>query len=198
MRFAYADPPYPGQAHKYRDHPDYAGEVDHAELVAGLEAKYPDGWALSTSAAAMQDVLALCPPVRVAVWHVTNAETPGNRRTHGWHLSWEPLIVRGGRPRGHAQPIKNLLACSSRSGFLGSEITGQKPPAFCRWMFGLLGAQPGDELDDLFPGSGAVGREWEAYQAQPWLPAVSEPNDGGKARVRMERRLARDGAPTLA
>jgi hypothetical protein len=26
---AYADPPYPGQSHRhYRDHPDYAGEVD--------------------------------------------------------------------------------------------------------------------------------------------------------------------------
>lgn len=37
MRFAYADPPYPGQAAKhYRDHPDYAGEVDHAAPIASL------------------------------------------------------------------------------------------------------------------------------------------------------------------
>ena len=29
MKIAYADPPYIGCAHLYRDHPDYAGEVDH-------------------------------------------------------------------------------------------------------------------------------------------------------------------------
>jgi hypothetical protein len=35
---ALADPPYPGQSKKhYADHPDYAGEVDHAELVERLE-----------------------------------------------------------------------------------------------------------------------------------------------------------------
>lgn len=38
-RMAYADPPYPGKAGYYRDHPDYGGEVDHAELVARLEQK---------------------------------------------------------------------------------------------------------------------------------------------------------------
>ena len=47
LRLAYADPPYPGQAGIYREHPDYAGEVDHQELVMRL-ASY-DGWALSTS-----------------------------------------------------------------------------------------------------------------------------------------------------
>jgi hypothetical protein len=68
LRLAYADPPYPGKAYLYRDHPDYAGEVDHGELIARLAAY--DGWALSTSAAALSAVLALCPPgVRVAAWH---------------------------------------------------------------------------------------------------------------------------------
>ena len=28
LRLAYADPPYPGSAWLYRDHPDYGGEVD--------------------------------------------------------------------------------------------------------------------------------------------------------------------------
>ena len=35
----------------------------------------------------------------------------------------------------------------------GDRITGSKPPAFCRWIFRCLGVRPGDELDDLFPGS---------------------------------------------
>ena len=32
-RLGYADPPYPGLAHLYADHPDFAGEVDHAALI---------------------------------------------------------------------------------------------------------------------------------------------------------------------
>ena len=35
--------------------------------------------------------------------------------------------------------------------------------AVCRWIFTLLGAAPGDTLDDLFPGSGAVGRAFAAF-----------------------------------
>ncbi len=51
MRLGYADPPYPGLAHLYLGHADYAGEVDHAELIARLERDF-DGWILHTSAAA--------------------------------------------------------------------------------------------------------------------------------------------------
>ena len=92
LRLAYADPPYPGNAWLYRDHPDYGGEVDHAALIARLTAY--DGWALSTSAAALPAVLVLCPPgVRVAAWHrgarVTRSRYPLN--------AWEPVIYHGGR-----------------------------------------------------------------------------------------------------
>src|SRR5690606_29922144 len=67
-RLAYADPPYPGLARRYYgDQPSYAGEVDHAALIAQLVGY--DGWALSTSAKALRDVLPLCPPAaRVAAW----------------------------------------------------------------------------------------------------------------------------------
>jgi hypothetical protein len=54
MRFAYADPPYPGTARKYYgDQPTFAGEVDHRQLVASLVDAGYDGWALSTSAKAL-------------------------------------------------------------------------------------------------------------------------------------------------
>ena len=67
LRLAYADPPYPGLSHYYRGHADYAGEVDHAELVERLEPY--DGWALSTSAAALNRVLRMCPTdVQIAAW----------------------------------------------------------------------------------------------------------------------------------
>lgn len=37
-------------------------------------------------------------------------------------------------------------------------LTGAKPEAFCRWVLDLLNFQPGDTLDDLFPGTGVMGR----------------------------------------
>lgn len=38
MRMAYADPPYPGLASRYyRREPNFAGEVNHEELIAQLE-----------------------------------------------------------------------------------------------------------------------------------------------------------------
>ncbi len=52
LRLAYADPPYPGRSARYYSaHPDYAGEVDHAALLAQLAEFYR--WALSTSADAL-------------------------------------------------------------------------------------------------------------------------------------------------
>src|SRR5581483_8068705 len=92
LALAYADPPYPGKSGIYRGHPDYAGEVDHHELVARLEPY--DGWALSTSAEALPGVLAFCPPgVRVAAWH-RGPRTVASRYPLS---SWEPVIYYGGR-----------------------------------------------------------------------------------------------------
>lgn len=202
MRFAYADPPYPGQSKRwYGNHPDYAGEVDHAELIGRLCRDYPDGWALSTSGPALREVLPLCPPdARMAVWHITNTQPP----PHGqgpWHWCWEAVIIRGGRTRESGDPMmRNILACGHRAGFLGATIAGQKPPPFSRWVFGLLGARPDDQIDDLFPGSGAIGSEWDAYCAQPWLPGVSElsgPEKTGERHIRQARRMAKSGIPTL-
>ncbi|MCC2030632.1 helix-turn-helix transcriptional regulator [Microbacterium allomyrinae] len=93
LRLAYADPPYPGLSKRYYgDHPDYAGEVDHRRLVEQLDGY--DGWALSTSARALKDVLALCPPgSRVAAW--VRGERP--TRSAGPLNAWEPVIYWGGR-----------------------------------------------------------------------------------------------------
>jgi hypothetical protein len=59
---------------------------------------------------------------------------------------------------------------------LPGRVIGAKPAAVCRWIFTLLGAAPGDTLDDLFPGSGAVSRAWAAYTRQEPspTPAVDE------------------------
>jgi hypothetical protein len=194
LKLAYADPPYPGQAARwYKNHPDYAGEVDHRQLVDRLTSEYPDGWALSTSAAALPAVLAVCPAVvHVAVWHVTNAEHPGFKVSHWWRV-WEPVIVSGGCH--DAEPVRNLLACPNHSGYdRRRTIAGQKPAEFCRWVFRLLGARVGDRLDDLFPGSGAVSRAWADYLAQPSLLEPLTSNWGNDPR-NIARDMARQSAP---
>jgi hypothetical protein len=95
LRLAYADPPYPGKSRTYYgDHPDYAGEVDHASLVTELAGF--DGWALSTSAEALPAILRLCPlDVRVAAW--VCGDRGGD--SLGPLSAWEPVIYRGGRAR---------------------------------------------------------------------------------------------------
>ena len=50
---------------------------------------------------------------------------------------------------------------------LPGRVLGAKPAPVCRWIFALLGACPGDTLDDLFPGSGAVSRAWAAFTRSP-------------------------------
>lgn len=151
-RVAYADPPYPGFAWMYADQESYGGEVDHAALVAKLEAEY-DGFALSTSAKTLAQVLSLFTvPVHVCAW----VKPIGvSSETFGIHNTWEPLIVR---PARELRPGKRdwLSAQPARRG--GSTLIGRKPEAFATWMFSLLGALPGDALDDLFPGSGMIGR----------------------------------------
>jgi hypothetical protein len=44
-------------------------------------------------------------------------------------------------------------------------MVGMKPPQYAVWMFGQLGARHGDTLDDLYPGSGSIGRAWTLYGA---------------------------------
>jgi hypothetical protein len=167
LRFAYADPPYIGQAKRlYGKHHDYAGEVDHEALVAQLE-NY-DGWALSVSMKSLHYVLGLCPPdVMVLAWVKPNAPPFGDGRMY----AWEPVIMRGGR--NPALPTRTALVALIRTLNCGPDhIIGAKPPEFCRWLFACAGLVADDDFTDLFPGSGAVGREWDRWRSQqvlsPW------------------------------
>jgi hypothetical protein len=56
-----------------------------------------------------------------------------------------------------------LVYCQNAAG----RVIGAKPATMCRWIFTLLGACPGDTLDDLFPGSDAVGRALVALPDRP-------------------------------
>jgi hypothetical protein len=178
VRFAYADPPYVGQARKhYGGHPDYAGEVDHAALVDRLVAEYRDGWALSLSNQSLQQILTLCPPgVRVLAWAKSMVPMlPGIRLQYGW----EPVILCGGRQGNHqtGDPLlTDYLVCHPQEHqYRAAEeghVIGRKPRAFCEWLFRCLGAEPGDELDDLFPGTGHVAECWARWSSQ--LSLLSE------------------------
>lgn len=191
MRFAYADPPYPGKSKRYYgNHPDYAGEVDHVELINRLCRDYPDGWALSTSAAAVREVLIMCPSdVRLGIWHSTSSMFPGARADRWWNV-WEPVIVRGGRRlQSEAPAVADLLTCGRPS----EGFTGAKPGLFSRWVFQMLGAQLGDDLDDMFPGSGAVARAWEAYLREPQLPVREGMGTARLSKGEEQRRMAKRG-----
>ena len=171
MRVAYADPPYPGQAAKhYVDHPDYAGEVDHAALIGRLLREFPDGWALSTASTTLREVIALCPPVvRVGAWVKPFASFKPNVNPA---YAWEPVIFYGGRqprPRTEAT-VRDWCAAPIT---LQRGLTGAKPEAVCFWVFAFLGLQAGDELVDLFPGTGAVTRAWQRWQQQLFRKSVA-------------------------
>ncbi len=168
MRLAYADPPYPGCSGKYKDHSDYAGEVDHADLIRNLQDNY-DGWCLHTSSVALGSVLPLVPAdARVMAWVKGFAAF---KRNVSVAYAWEPVIVKAAR-----KPVvsKRMIM---RDWFespitLKRGLVGAKPEKVCHWVFEVIGARPEDDLIDLFPGTGAVTKAWRTWCCLFLLPEV--------------------------
>ena len=157
LKFAYADPPYIGQAKKHYG-PD-AREVNHKLLITHLCNEFPDGWALSLSSPTLRDVLPLCPTdVRVGAWVKPFAAFKVNVNPA---YAWEPVIFRGGRKRDRTEnTVRDWVSAVIT---LRKGVSGAKPDAFGFWLFDLLGMRPGDEFVDVFPGSGAVSAAWEKW-----------------------------------
>ena len=173
-RFAYADPPYLGLSSKYYRHePSFAGEVDHAQLIVSLVDQRLSGWALSASPGSLATILPLCPRgVRVCAW----VKPIGvSRHTWGNHNTWEAVIVAGGRPQ--RPGMRDWLRAMPARG--GGSLMGRKPIAFCAWLFDLMGMLPGDELLDLFPGTGVVSRSWRELSAVARPRLSSSVGDAG-------------------
>jgi hypothetical protein len=166
LRIAYADPPYPGQSAKhYKDHPDYAGEVDHRELLRRMDAEY-DGWLLHTASTTLQYVLHIAAeegvgPYRIMAWVKPFAAF---KRNVSVAFAWEPVLVKAAR-----KPVvtKRIVMRDwfAESVTLKKGLTGAKPEKLCKWAFEMLGAEPHDELDDLYPGTGAVTKAWQAWRS---------------------------------
>lgn len=176
MKFAYADPPYIGQARRHYD----CEEVDHVRLIDNLYADFPDGWALSCSTPTLWQILNIIQTsgheiteIRIAAWVKSFcAFKKGVRPAY----AWEPVLFCGGRNPSngfkHAPPERNgkqntpkdFLITDIESPAIKEPITlqkglvGAKPEAVCRWILGLLNVQAGDEVSDLFPGTGVMGR----------------------------------------
>lgn len=180
MRFAYADPPYIGQAKKHYSHDPMCGEVDHAELIARLQEF--DAWALSLSSPSLKQILPLCPDdVRVMAWVKPFCSFKPNVNPA---YAWEPVIVRGGRKRTREQ--ETIRDYVSEPITLRRGLAGAKPERFCFWLFDVVNLLPEDSFHDLYPGSGAVSRAWESYRHSPRLPlsyreagSVREPSPDG-------------------
>lgn len=165
MRFAYADPPYIGQAKRHYSADPLCAEVDHRELIDRLVADFPDGWALSASTPSLAVILPMCPAGwRMGAWCKSFCAFKRNVRPA---YAWEPVIYWGGRNpmNGHRAeiPEKNGKQTTPKD-FILEPITlqkglvGAKPAKVCRWILDLLNAQPGDEVIDLYPGTGIMGR----------------------------------------
>jgi hypothetical protein len=164
---AYADPPYPGQSAKhYANHPDYSGEVDHRELLHRLDIQY-DGWLLHTSSSSLPDVLQIASEERVTGFRVMAWVKPfaAFKRNVSVAYAWEPVLVKPCR-----KPVvsKRLVLRDwiAEPITLQRGLAGAKPEAVCRWAFEVLGMEPDDTLVDLFPGTGAVYRAWDAWRTQ--------------------------------
>jgi hypothetical protein len=165
MKFAYADPPYYGcSVRLYGDHPEahvYDSLDGHRLLIERLQDEFPDGWALSMTSGNLHDILPLCPKAsRVMAWTKPFAIFKPNV---GLAYAWEPVVFWGGRKIRRDQPtVRDWCAVNIT---LKKGLTGAKPKGFCDWLFDAFNTEAGDELHDLFPGSGAVTRAWEEYRA---------------------------------
>lgn len=168
MRLAYADPPYLGMGKRYPEHPEayiWDDPQTHRDLLERLDDEF-DGWAFSASAPSLFH-LGLSPRDRERGWRIAAWTKPfaAFKRNVRIAYAWEPIIFkpahdssRDGAPVGRdfiAEPIA-----------LRRGLVGAKPERFCRQVLDLMGWIHGDEVVDLFPGTGVMGRVVAAAEAQ--------------------------------
>lgn len=168
MKIGYADPPYIGCAHLYKNHPDYGGEVNHADLIERLERNY-DGWVLHASATATS-IATLAPLIlptgaRWMAWVKPFAAFKPNVPVA---YAWEPVLVKPARKPSVNQRIV-MRDWIAENITMKRGLTGAKPENVCHWAFHMVGALPNDDFDDLFPGTGAVLRAWKTWIHDPLL-----------------------------
>ena len=166
MKLGYADPPYPGCSHLYKDHEDYAGEVDHKELINRLNNEF-DGWVLHTASTTLKTILPFVPESARLM-----ARTKGFaafKKNVSVAYAWEPVIIKAARKPVVSKRLvmRDWVECSIT---LKKGLCGVKPEKVCHWAFEMLGACPDDQLVDLYPGTGAVTQAWKTWKGLFILP----------------------------
>jgi hypothetical protein len=185
MRLAIADPPYYGRANRYYGSgsgggggnrkvykPDYHPEAHiwdtkeaHYRLVEQLNESY-DSWVIAMSSHNLDIYLQHLEigsgtNYRVCAWIKPTSVPSGSRIRNGW----EPVLLkladsRKSRSQG-IRTVDYLIANPLRSGFLGA-----KPFAWTHWVLDLMGYEIGDQVDDLFNGSGAVNKAIQQHERE--------------------------------
>lgn len=172
MKIGYADPPYIGCAHLYRDHPDFGGEVDHAVLVDRLQSEF-DAWVLHASATP-HSMAVLAPLVEKtgARWCTWVKQFAAFKRNVPVAYAWEPVIIKAGRKPvvSKRMVMRDWIMCPIT---MKKGLTGVKPEPVCHWAFELAAARPDDDLADMFPGTGAVSKAWGTWRGKFMLPEVA-------------------------
>jgi hypothetical protein len=183
MKLAIADPPYLGRAHRWYgvggrakgrgkgradEHPEaylWDKPETHIDLALTLLADF-DGFAIACTSHSLSTYLSVIETesengIRILSWIKPASLPSGSRITQ----SWEPVIVkvpkeRKGRGKGK-QMIDYLICTAPRKGFAGS-----KPTQWTWWVMDAMGYKEGDEIVDLFNGSGAVNQAIQTYGRQ--------------------------------
>ena len=182
LKLAIADPPYLGRANRwYGDgcgdgygigradsHPEarkWDDPKSHTDLVHELNANY-DSWAIAMTVHSLSTYLSVINTdsrngIRVMSWIKPASVTSGSRVTN----SWEPVIVKIAKERRGwttGVHIKDYLsAAPMRSGFIGA-----KPEAWTHWVLDAMGYVEGDQVTDIFSGSGAVTHALNSYRSR--------------------------------
>ena len=161
MKFVYADPPYLGKASKYKDlHPEamiWDDPQTHIDLLARLMDEYSDGWAVSFDKNSLRLYLANShPDSRLCIWTKTFHQI-------WWHIpvqyAYEPVLFYGGRKNRNVKPMVRDWHVGARA--MKKGLYGAKPDHFNDWILDLFQYEPGDQLDDLFPGTGGMAKAIE-------------------------------------
>ncbi len=180
-KFAIADPPYLGSAHRWYgiggrakgkgkgradEHPEaylWDDPKTHIELAVKLMSEY-DGFAIAATSHSLSTYLSVIPTerengIRILSWIKPASIPSGSRITQ----SWEPVIIkvpkdRKGRGKGK-QMVDYLIEPAPRNNFAGS-----KPLKWTFWVLDALGVKQDDEIHDLFNGSGAVNNAIDKWK----------------------------------
>ena len=181
MKIAIADPPYLGRAVRWYgvggcgdgygkgqadQHPEaylWDQPQTHQQLVKDLDEQY-DAWAIAMSVHSLSTYLQVVETdsrngIRVGVWHKPSASPSGSRIAN----HWEPVLFRipaDRRAWGKGESVKDVFSAPP----LRSNFVGAKPPSWTEWVLDVLGYMPGDEVTDIFAGSGAVTKALQTIE----------------------------------